>query len=279
MVSVYDFVDFRCFLKDRFADLKLKNPSFSFRSFNRVAGIKSSAFLKLVMDGKRNLGDEGIHKIAKGFKLSEPEAEYFEQLVKFNQATDNETKNRYFNSLTRNKKFLAAKPLTAGQYQLFSQWYYVAILELVRVPTRQKKDITWLFNRLSPPVDRKKIKEAVQVLKKLGLLKDTRGGSLQRIETMITTDDEVQSLAVANFHVEMSEMAGRAVMKEAAQEREFSALTILTSEKSFKTAKAEIQKFRKKLHSILEQEMGDTKNFVAQINLQMFKLSKGENPS
>jgi uncharacterized protein (TIGR02147 family) len=43
-----------------------------------------------VMDGKRNLADEGIEKVAKGFKLSDSERKYFQCLVKFTQAKDNE---------------------------------------------------------------------------------------------------------------------------------------------------------------------------------------------
>ncbi len=69
-------------------------------------------------------------------------------------------------------------------------------------------------------------------------------------------------------------MAARSVMQDAAEDREFSALTIATTEKTFQKAKQEVQKFRKKLHSILEQEDDAPKTFVTQINLQLFKLSR-----
>jgi uncharacterized protein (TIGR02147 family) len=275
MISVYDYMDYRCFLKDRFFDLKKKKPGFSYRVFNRQAGIKSSGFLKLVIDGKRNLADEGIRKIACGFRMSEAEERYFELLVKFNQVSSLEEKDRYFRELSLNKKFLAAKPLAAGQYRLFSHWYYVAILEAVRIETREIKNLSWLQRVIHPPLSIKHIKKAVRSLMEWGLLQETKSGGLRRLENMITTEDEVKSLSVAKFHVQMCQMAARAVMQDETHDREFSALTIVTSEESFQKAKSEIQKFRKKLHSILEQENNAPKIFVSHLNFHLFKLTKG----
>ena len=274
MVSLFDYTDYRRFLKDKYFELKERNPAFSYRSFNRLAGIKSSGFLKLVMDGKRNLADEGIRKIIKGFKLNEKDAQYFQQLVKFNQAQNNQDKNEYYQNLMKFSKFIEAKPLSTAQYQIFSNWYYSAILELVRIPGREKKDLNWIAGRLLPSVERKRVKKALEDLVNFNLLKKTSDGAYLRQDTMVTTEDEVKSLAVANYHVQMSELAARAVLKEQAGQREFSALTIVTSEQAFLAAKKEIQSFRKKLHSILEQQNEDAPTFVTQINLQMFKLSQ-----
>lgn len=276
MVSVFDYTDYRCFLRECFHAIKRKKPSFSYRVFNRQAGIKSSGYLKLVMDGKRNLADDGIRMVAKGFKLNEEERQYFETLVKFNQAKVHEEKDRFFRKLTKNKKFLAAKPLTAAQYHLFSHWYYVAILELVRMNATQAKDTKWVQARLKPSVPLKDVKRAVGQLMQLGLLREAKDGNLVRLETMLKTQDEVHSLSVANFHVEMCQMAARAVREDSAKDREFSALTIVTSEEAFHRAKEEIQAFRKRLHSILEQDNEEPKSLVAQINMQLFKLTGGE---
>jgi len=274
MISIYDYMDFRSFLKDRFSEIKRDRPSFSYRVFNRLAKISSSAFLKLVIDGKRNLGAEGIQKISIGFNLSEAEKGYFESLVKFNQATTHEEKDLHYNELCRNKKFLTAKPLASFQYRLFKHWYHVAILEAVRIVTPEPKNLPWLQRVVHPPISTKQIKKAVKELKSLQLMDETKEGGFYRLDNMVATEDEVRSLAVANFHVQMCQSAARSVIHEDAKEREFSTLTVLSSEKSFNKAKREIQKFRKKLHSILEQENDGPKTFVAHINLQLFKLTK-----
>jgi len=273
MNPIYDYLDYRRFLKDRFLELKNKNSLFSYRSFNRLAGVKSSGFLKLVIDKKRNLADNGIRMISRGLKLNEHERKYFEILVKFNQAKTNEEKDYHFQELSKKKKFISAKPMTVAQYHLLSNWYCVAILELIRAETRELKNIDWISQHLNPLVELREIKKGVEILKQLGLLYERKNGQLIRREGMLTTEDEVNSISAANFHVQMSQLAGRAVMQEQSGEREFSTLTIITSEKSFQRAKQEIQRFRKSLHSILEQEKDGTKKIVAHLNLQLFKLS------
>ena len=274
MVSVYSYIDYRRFLKDRFAELKRERKRFSFRAFSRQSGGKSSAFLKLVMDGKRNLAKSGIEMVVRGFKLSAKERRYFELLVGLNQATNNEEKDRYFREILGNRRFVAAKPLAATQFFLFSHWFYVAVLEAVRIDGPKRRDAKWLQKSIHPTVSIKQVKRAVKDLKGLGLLEEDRNGGLKRLDPMLTTEDEVRSVSVANFHVQMSQMAARAVMKDDARDREFSALTVAVSAEEFQKAKTEIQKFRRKLHSILESKKGSPKTTVAHLNIQLFKLTK-----
>lgn len=274
--SIYDYLDYRGFLKDRFLEIKKRNPLFSYQSFSRLAGARSTSFLKLVMDGKRNVSDEGIGMIARGFRFSEPERKYFECLVKFNQAKIHEEKDRYFRELAKNKRWIAAKPLAAAQYRLLSHWYYVAILELVRVPSDRPKDASWIQKRLRPEVELKEVKAAVAELVRLDLLAHDEHAGLVRSEAMLATEDAVRSLSAVNFHTQMSQLAAKAVAEQKAREREFTTLTVVTSEKAFQRAREEIRKFRDHLHSILEQENEDPRDFVGHFNLQLFRLSEKE---
>ncbi|MGD8861085.1 MAG: TIGR02147 family protein [Myxococcales bacterium] len=52
---VYDYLDFRAYLRAYYGAKKAADRGFSFRVFSRLAGVKASNHLKLVMDGKRGL--------------------------------------------------------------------------------------------------------------------------------------------------------------------------------------------------------------------------------
>lgn len=276
MNPIFDYLDYRCFLRDRFLDMKRKNPLFSYRAFNRLAGLKSSASLKLVLDGRRNLARDGLRCVLKGFKLNDLERRYFKALVFFNQAQDHEEKDRHFREICEFRQFLQAKKLTVAQYNLFSHWYYVAILELVRIPSGVPKDPKWLQRRLHPTVGLREIKAAVGELKRLDLLEESETDGLKRKETLLTTEEPARSLAVVNFHLQMNGLAAQSVVQEKAKDREFSSLTVALSDQGFQRAKEEIQRFRKRLHSLIEQEDNVLKTMVGQINLQLFRLSKTE---
>lgn len=101
MKTIFEYLDYRGFLRDRLLEIKRRNPAFSLRAFNRLAGFRSSATLKLVMDGKRNLAVDGIRRIARGFKLSEDESRYFRFLVFFNQAKDHEERDFHFQEINK----------------------------------------------------------------------------------------------------------------------------------------------------------------------------------
>lgn len=273
MISIYDHTNYREYLKKRFNELKKERDDFSYRVFNRKAGIASSGFLKNVVDGKRNLATDGIRKIIKGLELKPDEGKYFESLVHFNQAQNHEDKDHYFQELLANKRFVRAHPLTEAQYNLFSEWYYVALLELIRLESRETKDILWIQRSLRENVPLLDIKKAVKDLIELGLVKEGKQ-LLLRKQTMLSTPDEVKSVSVANFHFQMGQIAAKALKEDSPQDREFSGLTVALSDTGFEIAKKELQKFRRKLHSLVEEDTEHPKTNVAHLNLQLFKVSK-----
>ncbi len=274
MNPIFEYTDYRIFLKDRFLKIKMKNPAFSYRAFNYRAGVKSSAFLKLVIDGKRNLGEEGIGKVIQGFRLSEGEAEFFRKLVYFNQADNHTEKDRHFQDLARLRPFRKSKPMTAAQYEMFSHWYYVTILELIRLEGPEIHNDVWLQQKIAPKVGLREIQKAIRILKSLNLIEVEENGNIRRLESMLNTEDQVRSMFLINYHQEMSKLAADVLTRVPYDQREFSGLTIAVGSKSFEKAKEEIQKFRKKLHDILEEEEDNSKKIVLQCNLQLFPLSE-----
>jgi hypothetical protein len=59
--SIFQYSDYRAFLRDHFAYMKATNASYSFRTFSRLAGFNSPNFLQLVYDGKR-IGMCKVHR-------------------------------------------------------------------------------------------------------------------------------------------------------------------------------------------------------------------------
>ena len=55
MNQIYEYSDYRQFVKDYYLENKARNHAFSLRYLAQKAGINSSAFFKFLMEGKRNL--------------------------------------------------------------------------------------------------------------------------------------------------------------------------------------------------------------------------------
>ena len=58
MASIFDYTDYRKFLRDRFVETKAKEPTFTYRNLALRAGFKSAGFFTQVLQGKTNLSDQ-----------------------------------------------------------------------------------------------------------------------------------------------------------------------------------------------------------------------------
>lgn len=86
-LDIFEFTDYRVFMK-AFYDAKKKGPgSFSYRRFSTLAQNASPNFVKLVVDGQRNLTVQNIYLFASAMALLPREHEYFEAMVHFTQET------------------------------------------------------------------------------------------------------------------------------------------------------------------------------------------------
>jgi uncharacterized protein (TIGR02147 family) len=268
--NIYDYLNYRVFLRELY-DFKKLTGNYSYRTFSRLAGFRSSNFIKLIMDGERNLSTVGIHKFAKGFKLNKSSTQFFECLVHFNQAKTVDEKNHYYARILQSKNHLEAKPLEVSQYRYFSNWYYVALRELVGLKSF-REDPNWINRMLGSKLSYEDIHEAVTVLLELGLVFRNEQKCLKLTEAKIATSSDIESLAVFNFHQEMIAKAKEALEKTPSSLRDISALTVSVTKDQFDQIKDRVNQFRREIHEIANQ--GKDKQAVYQLNLQLFNLSE-----
>jgi uncharacterized protein (TIGR02147 family) len=177
--SVYEHIDYRAYLREHFAASKELNPNYSFRYFARRAGYASSNFLKLVMEGKRNLGPGTIEQFAKALKLTARETAFFADLVALGQAESVTEKNRAFERVAANRRFRAARKLEGPFFEYLTHWYYPAIRELAGRSDFQE-DPKWIAAELFPKITAEHAKAALDALTRLGLLVRDETGRLRR---------------------------------------------------------------------------------------------------
>ena len=270
-VSIFDYVDYRLFLKEWFEAAKSTRASMSYRKLSQLAGLKSTNFILLIIQGKGNLSEETGLKIAQALKLNKHETEFFRNLILFNQAEDPETKDRHYRQLLKSRKFQALKPLAADQYEYCSTWYHAAIRELVSSPDFDGSP-EWLSRRLFPKVSAAEARASLALLEKLGLIHRAEDGRLKQASALLSTGAEVFSVALFHYHLNMLDLTGKALHELPAEERDVSALTLGVKKSRLPELKKMIQHFRQEvLKSVAEDESAEE---VLQVNIQMFPLTQ-----
>src|SRR5215510_14248092 len=125
MERIHSYLDYRQFLRDRFRQLK-KSGKNTHRSLSKKAGFASPNFLKLVMEGERNLSERSIGQVAVAFDLNEREREFFAALVRFNQAKGLEEKEALYQELKLRRPDLSLQRLEHSQFEYLKDWHTVA---------------------------------------------------------------------------------------------------------------------------------------------------------
>jgi uncharacterized protein (TIGR02147 family) len=270
MPNIFNYIDYREFLEDFYNEQKSVSKAFSYQYLANKAGFKSKSFIKLVIDGKKNLTNDSIQKLNNVLKLKDKSFSYFIDLIAFNQTRSIQQRNFYFEKLTQYNKRSTARTILNQHYEIYSKWYYNAIRELV-VAIDFKDNYELLGKMLKPAISHRKTREAVKLLLRLGFI-EKKGTRYVQCDPVITTGDEVRSLAISNFHIQNLALAANSIETVASSARDISCVVVGLSDEGFNLVKDEIRKFRKKLLDIAAIE---TKiNRIYHINFQLLPVSE-----
>lgn len=270
-LDVFRYRDYRSFLREYYQLRKEHRGGYSLRAFSRGTGLRSPNYLKLVMDGDRNLTPSMALRFAEGCGLSGEAAEYFCELVAFNQARVARERELHFERLTRFSRFRKVHKLDIAQSAYHSEWYIPAIRELA-ARADFSEDPSWLAKTLLPEISAAQATRALDVLLELGLLARDETGRLGQAHELVETPTGPLGHHVAQFHRTMMQLAAESLDRVPREEREIASVTLCLAHEQLDQLKAELHSFRN--HLLQKYQAGADAERVVQLNLQMFPLSQ-----
>ena len=270
-ISIFEYVDYRFFLTDYINFQKKNFRGFTHRSFARKAGV-SASLLGDILSGRQNLTLSTMKKYCSAMELSKKETAYFEALIGFNNAKTNSEKNRFFGDMVRLRGRSAVKFIDKQQYEYFSQWYHAVVRELV-THVGLGCDPEAIAGLINPAVSVGKVRKSISLLKALGLIYENNDGEWDATDKVISSELEIQSVALKNYHTAMLELAAKALDTCSSEEREFQGLTVSAGSATLARMKERIRSFTDELLDMAASD-DEKAQQVFQINLQMFPLTK-----
>jgi uncharacterized protein (TIGR02147 family) len=275
MPNIFEYTDYRKYLLDYYKGKKTANPSFSYNSFSLKAGFKNKGFLYSAIHGGKNLAKSSIVKVTHALGLKKNEAEYFENLVFFNQAIDL-IERTYFCEKLNNVKLLD-KSITVvhqtrkDQYEFYSTWYHSAVRSLIDM-FPFKDDFAWLARSVYPQITVKQAEKSVALLEKLGFIEKQKDGVYKLTTPNITTGNEIIALAALNFHKQASRLVEHALNGVPMEKRNITGLTLGVSERTYQKVCDEIKDFRAKIVNIAQDDLEADRAY--QLNFHFFPVTK-----
>jgi len=268
MVNVFDYLDYREYLRDYYLEAKKSKPFFSYRFIGNRVGMDSSYVIK-VLQGSLHISPGKTGSFARLLDLNESEAEFFETLVHFGRAKTEKQRRLYFDKLFTISS-VKSQRLEPHQYEFFRKWYYSAVWAIINcVPF--EGDFHTLAERCMPQITVREAKQAVRLLEKLGLVARSDDGFYRTTDRNITTGSNWHSDAVESGRREMINLAQEAVDRFERDLRDISTVTMSVNEKALPEIREHIRQFRSSLINIVNGYNGSGR--VYQLNVQLFPLS------
>ena len=272
MINLFEYQNYRLYLKDFYNDQKSKKKYFSYRYFSQKAGINASAFLYYVIEGKRNLTKKSIDKISSAIGHSKEENHYFENLVFFNQAKTISEKTMYYSRLVEYRKPVDIKSIEKEQYEFYSKWYHSIIREVVTL-LDFKGDFTLLASSLVPSISLAEAKESIYLLERLGLIERDDQGFYHQTDLLIGVRPDAQdAFVIEKFQMEMLELARKSYDRLPRSERMSASTTFGISKATFELFKIKTREFRKELLEIAKLDTEPDQAY--QFTFNLFPVSR-----
>ena len=272
MVNVFEYQNYRDYLRAYYNELKATKKSFSYRSFSKLAGINTSSFLFHVIQGKKNLTKNTIVKISGAIGLNKAESDYFENLVFFNQSETINEKTYYYSRLIEVRRPVLIESVDKDRYDYFSKWYHSVIREVVTFFNFQD-DFQLLGKFLIPSVSEREARESIQLLERLGFIEKDHDGLYHQTSSLIAAKPGLpDSFIIQKFQIEMLSVAMKAYDQVSLQERISTSTTFSISQKTFELLKLRTREFQREIMELAK--IDNEQNRAYQITVNMFPVSK-----
>ena len=275
-ISVYDFDDYKEFLKAAYEDMHQQDSDFSYRYIQKKAGYSASSnHFWQKATGHSPTSQQAAMRYARAFGLSPRETQFFQLLVVMNQAKNDDDRNYYLEQLQQFSSFNSHKTRGRINYEYYAQWYIPALRAIVTLDDF-REDYTWIAGKIKPAITAKKAREGIRVLLKLGYLVRDDLGRLQQAMPFIggygdrSGDDPVAKLAVRNFHRFMIEQGADAIENHPQLHRYVVGNTMAVSYRQAEELRKMVAEFMQQVETFIAKD--EPIETVFRLNVQLFPL-------
>ncbi len=250
--------DFRIFLQRELVARCKRNPRYSLRAFARTLSCDVSSLSK-ILRGRRPLGKRLATRF--GLRLGLPPAE-LQRMLRTTSA--------------RSPENSAYRELPVDQFEVISDWYHFAILELMELPAF-RPNARWIARRLG--LTASEANSAIERLQRVGLLAidtDGRWKDLSAGKTTTLGNGTVTAEALRRMQRDLLAKAAEALDRTPIGLRDHSTITLAIRTRDIPWVKQELKKFRRVLGERLDASR--RKDEIYCLSLAFFPLTEQEVP-
>jgi uncharacterized protein (TIGR02147 family) len=274
MQSIFEYLDYRKFLRDFYEEKKKQNYFYSFRYMAQKIGMDHSLLVKVLL-GKRHITAECTRELTALCSFSAIEAKYFETLVNFDKARSESQSKIYFEKLLSLKQH-TSRQVEADHYEYFKKWYYAAIRSLLDFYEFDGVNYKNLGKKLNPRITENEAREAIELLEKLCFIKKNPEGFFKPCEAHVSTGGKWHSLAIKNYQKETIALSLSSLDRDHRKARDISSVTMSITKEGMEQIREIIKECRGAIIKRVDEMNEAKRDRVYQLNMQFIPLTQGD---
>jgi uncharacterized protein (TIGR02147 family) len=276
-----EYTDFRQYLKDVYDHRRLTEGTglrpYSYSTFSAAADIKSPNYLKLIIEGRRNLSDDMISRFARALRLNKGETEEFRALVHYGQASEPIDRNQYLKELAdlRARRAFDAGDISQDSWDKVPGWIGW-VLYAMADQSNVDFDPQILQRLFRAKASTEDIRLSMQKLMESGDLARNEGtGEVYKARDLIEAPQNLPVALIRKLQAELIYLGIESLFRDSPKDREFGAMTVAMTEEEFNQVRFELRQLRKRLQrDILVKRKATKGERVYQLNVQLFPVTE-----
>jgi uncharacterized protein (TIGR02147 family) len=270
MITIFNYIDYRQYLRELFDEKKSVSPNFSHRSLMQKLSLRAPGHMLLIIQGKRRLTEDIAIRLSNYLNFNKKETNYLLTLVRYTNAKTPSEKQYSFEELL-SLRLRASTKVEMPSYRFYEKWYYSAVrASLDVVPF--SGDYQSLAASLCPSITSVEAKQAIELLLEMKLVVKDENGIVRVAESSISTGDTWQSATIVNLQKQFIDLGKDSLDNIDKSERDISNLTITVSQETFEVMKKKLRELRSQFMAMACAEQAPDR--VLQVNMQLFPLHK-----
>jgi uncharacterized protein (TIGR02147 family) len=272
--NIYQYADYRAFLRDRFRWLQAKDAGFSQRKLARIAGFANPGFFNEVIQGRRKLSSAAVERMGQGLFLETNETEFLRVLVAYTEAKDLSEKEAAHQKLEQRRNRHFFRRLDQSQSKYYLDFNYPLVRAAIEA-CDFRGNYQVLGDFLRPPMPAASAKRYVRDLCEWGLVNQDRDGKYNVTHSFLEPPEEMRDALVRLQQAWLSQSVLH-LNAVPASERHVSSALLTVGEETYKAILKQVEKMREEiLRMVREDKEADR---VVLFNIQVLPRGGGKRP-
>jgi uncharacterized protein (TIGR02147 family) len=272
MINIFEYFDYRQFLKDFYEEEKKSKPWFSYRYISAKVHLNPGYIVK-VFQGKIHLGLKNVESFADLLHLEGTGREYFAELISFGRAKNQNEIEQRFERL-QSIKGIRFRTVADSKSDFFAEWHHMALRSLISIQPFDGKNYRALGSMLTPKITASEARASVRLLEKLGMIVCEEDGIYRVTEQFISTGSHWTSAVIRTYQKKNIELSVAALDKYPKDLRDVSSVTMTIPLSEMESIRERVRQFRQELLRMSQDSVND--DAVMQLNIQLFPVAFGE---